>query len=486
MKYIDLSEAVEQPAPDETRARRFRVSCDKIEVILACLDVFVTFFASVFVAAIFQFLWFGVSSESTFNFATSACASLLYVYVVASCGFYRFPILLSPLQYLARTLVPCIIINLLVMSILFFLKSNPADISEWKIPFVVLPIPLLRLTRWFGKTMTTSMMRTKRLAGRSVVTLGEPEELLRLSKAAIFCYFGFKEVTRISIGANKGRLPNDALTELNRAIDAARKHGAEEIVVAVRWDRKELINTVRAHLRQLPLSVHLLPDQSIRSAFNERRAFTTNWTTLIVELQRAPLTPMEKNLKRALDIILASTVIVLLLPLLALTAIIIKLDSPGPIIFRQRRNGFNQKIFVIFKFRTMTVQEDGPTIKQARRSDDRVTRVGKILRRSSIDELPQLFNVLLGEMSLVGPRPHALAHDKQYKDQIEKYTLRDHVKPGLTGWAQINGLRGETEHLDQMAKRVEFDLWYINHWSIGLDLIILLRTCFEVLRKPGF
>jgi len=169
-----------------------------------------------------------------------------------------------------------------------------------------------------------------------------------------------------------------------------------------------------------------------------------------------------------------------------IAAIAIKLDSRGPIIFRQRRSGLNANEFVILKFRTMTVLEDGPVVTQACRDDLRVTRVGKFLRRSSIDELPQLFNVLRGDMSLVGPRPHALAHDDEYRVHIADYAFRHHVKPGMTGWAQVNGLRGETASFEQMAQRVKFDLWYISNWSLGLDLNILLRTSFEVFRDRAY
>jgi putative colanic acid biosynthesis UDP-glucose lipid carrier transferase len=155
-------------------------------------------------------------------------------------------------------------------------------------------------------------------------------------------------------------------------------------------------------------------------------------------------TAFKRAVKRALDIIVSVTAIVLLLPIFLLAAIAIKLDSPGPVIFRQWRSGFNAEEFVIFQFRTMTVLEDGPVVTQACRDDLRVTRIGKFLRGSSLDELPQLFNVLRGDMSLVGPRPHALAHDNEYKVHIADYAYRHHIKPGITRWAQVNGLRGET------------------------------------------
>ena len=196
-------------------------------------------------------------------------------------------------------------------------------------------------------------------------------------------------------------------------------------------------------------------------------------------------TVFERAIKRGVDIIVSMTAIAFFGPFFVIATIAIMLDSPGPIIFRQRRGGLNGKEFVIFKFRTMTVLEDGPVVTQVRADDLRVTRIGKLLRRSSIDELPQLFNVLRGDMSLVGPRPHALAHDDKYRVHITGYADRYHVVPGLTGWAQVNGLRGETASFAQMAERVKFDLWYISNWSLGLDLNILLRTGFSLLRT-GF
>jgi undecaprenyl-phosphate galactose phosphotransferase/putative colanic acid biosynthesis UDP-glucose lipid carrier transferase len=165
------------------------------------------------------------------------------------------------------------------------------------------------------------------------------------------------------------------------------------------------------------------------------------------------------------------------------TALFIKLDSRGPVFFQQKRNGFNDQAFNIFKFRTMHVLEDGAVVQQAIRNDPRVTRLGRWLRRSSIDELPQLFNVIRGEMSLVGPRPHAASHNSEYEKLIANYAFRHHVKPGLTGWAQINGWRGETRTIEQMERRVEHDLWYINNWSPLLDLRIILQTIVVALRQ---
>jgi putative colanic acid biosysnthesis UDP-glucose lipid carrier transferase len=210
-----------------------------------------------------------------------------------------------------------------------------------------------------------------------------------------------------------------------------------------------------------------------------------NFTSYFI-FERAGLNKFELSAKRVLDLFVALIAILLLWPILLIAAIAIKLDSKGPVIFKQRRNGLNGREFVVLKFRTMTVLEDGPNVTQASRGDRRITHVGKFLRRSSIDELPQLFNVVKGEMSLVGPRPHPVSLDNKYRSLIADYDCRFHVKPGLTGWAQINGLRGETATVQQMAQRVRADVWYINNCSVGLDIIILIRTCFEVLREGAY
>jgi exopolysaccharide biosynthesis polyprenyl glycosylphosphotransferase len=176
-----------------------------------------------------------------------------------------------------------------------------------------------------------------------------------------------------------------------------------------------------------------------------------------------------------MDIVMSSTALILLSPLLAVVAILVKLDGRGPVFFRQRRYGYNQETFWIVKFRTMRVMEDGPDLRQATRHDSRVTRFGRFLRRWNIDELPQLVNVIKGDMSLVGPRPHALSHNLEYEKKIWLYARRHNVKPGITGWAQVHGFRGETD-ATRMRKRVEYDIYYIENWSLWLDIVILART----------
>ena len=188
------------------------------------------------------------------------------------------------------------------------------------------------------------------------------------------------------------------------------------------------------------------------------------------------------NLKRLLDIVLGGALLAICLVPGLLIALLIRLDSPGPVLFRQQRIGYNGRPFRILKFRTMHVLEDGAQVIQARRRDPRVTRIGRMLRALSLDELPQLLNVLAGDMSLVGPRPHAAAHDVYYGELIRNYAYRRRVRPGITGWAQIHGARGETPKLSDMQTRIDLDAWYVDHGSLALDLMILARTPVEILR----
>jgi putative colanic acid biosynthesis UDP-glucose lipid carrier transferase len=202
---------------------------------------------------------------------------------------------------------------------------------------------------------------------------------------------------------------------------------------------------------------------------------------VLVPVWRRPLAGFPAVLKRAVDVCVSAVLLISLLPLMAIIAALIKLDSPGPVLFRQQRFGLAKKPFELYKFRSMHFRAGcDPAVPQARRHDPRVTRVGRFLRRTSLDELPQLFNVLSGEMSLVGPRPHAILHDEKYAQQIEGYSARHHVKPGITGWAQVHGWRGETETLEKMRQRVEYDIYYINHWSLLLDFRILFKTLAAV------
>lgn len=207
----------------------------------------------------------------------------------------------------------------------------------------------------------------------------------------------------------------------------------------------------------------------------------------VIRIMTRPLDTGQFVLKRMEDLMIAGLALLFLGPLLLLITLAIKLDSPGPVLFRQVRHGFNNRPFYVLKFRTMYhTKKVLSDLSQARRNDPRVTRLGALLRKSSLDELPQLFNVLRGDMSIVGPRPHAVEHNDMYAQQIDAYLARHRIKPGITGWAQVNGLRGETNTLDKMHKRVEYDLFYVDHWSLTFDLKIIIMTIPCLVRYTAY
>ena len=233
-------------------------------------------------------------------------------------------------------------------------------------------------------------------------------------------------------------------------------------------------------LSELPATVHVIPT-GMNDLWASARIADFGGT-VTVQVLRPPLTAFDLAIKRGFDICAAALGLIVLSPLLFIVALAIKLDSSGPVLFRQNRHGYNNEIIPVVKFRTMTVVEDGETattFKQAKANDSRVTRLGHMLRRSNIDELPQLLNVLRGDMSLIGPRPHPLALNAIFQERIAPFSRRHNVKPGITGWAQVNGFRGETDTVEKMQRRIEYDLYYIDNWSFMLDMKIVVMTVFS-------
>lgn len=249
----------------------------------------------------------------------------------------------------------------------------------------------------------------------------------------------------------------------------------DEIYLTLPLRAEERIKELLNELSDSTVTVKFIPDCFTFDLLHSR--FTDIGGIPIISVYDTPLNNLTNLfLKRAEDLILSIIILILISPILILISIAIKVSSKGPVFFKQKRYGLNGKEIMVWKFRSMTVMENDGPILQATKHDARITPLGEFLRRTSLDELPQFFNVITGRMSIVGPRPHAKAHNEEYRNLIQKYMLRHIVKPGITGWAQINGLRGETETLEKMEKRVQFDLYYIDNWSIGLDIKIILLT----------
>jgi putative colanic acid biosynthesis UDP-glucose lipid carrier transferase len=291
-----------------------------------------------------------------------------------------------------------------------------------------------------------------------------------------------EEPQQMDLTAVGRRVP--VLGNLEQLINDAREGRIDKIYITLALGQPHLCELVKG-LSDTTASVYLIPDMFMFELLHARSESINGLAS--ISIFDSPMDGAWSVVKRVEDIVLSSLILLMIALPLALIATAIKLTSPGPVLFRQRRYGLDGRPIMVWKFRSMSVQENGDNVRQATRNDIRITPLGAFLRRTSLDELPQFFNVLRGDMSIVGPRPHAVAHNEQYRKQVSGYMLRHKVKPGITGWAQINGWRGETDTLDKMQKRVEFDLEYIEHWSVWLDIKIILLTLFKgFLNKNAF
>lgn len=251
----------------------------------------------------------------------------------------------------------------------------------------------------------------------------------------------------------------------------------DQVWLAMPLSSADKMESISKQLEDSSVDVYFLPDAFARMLIDGE--MTDYGELSLINISRVRKFPLAGMVKRGFDFVFSLSVLLLVSPLLFLISVAIRLDSPGQVIFQQRRYGIDGQVIKIWKFRTMLVLEDGADVRQAQRNDPRVTRVGQFLRHTSLDELPQFFNVLQGRMSVVGPRPHPIAHNEEFRSQISGYMMRHKFKPGITGWAQVNGWRGETDTLDKMQKRIDYDLQYIRNWSIWFDIKIILMTLFK-------
>ncbi len=312
-----------------------------------------------------------------------------------------------------------------------------------------------------------------RVASRHIFLVGDEEMIRAFSER-----HAPHEVGLRIVGAAVLRPGDDTRADdLALAVASARVLRPDDVYILVPWGDRDRLEAAIDAFMGVPAAVHLAPERFL-DKFDDLHVIR-NGSVASLHLVRRPLSSSEVLAKRTLDVALAATALALLAPLFAALAVMIRREGPGPVFFMQRRYGFNQEPFRIYKFRSMSAMEDGRSVRQATAGDSRITRVGRFMRRTNIDELPQLLNVLRGEMSLVGPRPHAMAHDQAFEREVALYARRHNVRPGITGWAQVNGWRGETDTPEKVVGRVEHDLFYIDNWSLMLDLSIMVRTVFS-------
>jgi undecaprenyl-phosphate galactose phosphotransferase/putative colanic acid biosynthesis UDP-glucose lipid carrier transferase len=447
--------------------------------LVALSDGLLTILTSVLGGLLYHLAAFGAFPELDPYFAIGILAMLAYQLIAWNAGLYRITAWLEPQRNYGLILASWFGTFLFLTLFLFLLKLGSEVSRGAVVTFAGLALSALVAWRMAVGHWVRTGFEAGSIRGRRVMLIGTPGELATVKSRQRLLALGLTEVDRHALPHEEAEFECRCREVLEFAIDRSRDCQADEIILALPWGNIEQLTFVRECLRASPLPVRLLPDHFVRTIWQGTRSAGP----ALVEIQRAPLSRFEQAIKRMFDIVGAGAALLFFLPLLLVAPVLIKLDSTGPVIFRQRRMGFNGRVFAIFKFRTMRVMENGQKITQVRRRDPRVTRLGRFLRASSIDELPQLLNVLKGDMSLVGPRPHAIAHDDQYGALIGEYALRRNVKPGITGWAQVNGFRGETRHIELMRKRVELDLWYIDNWTAALDIQILLRTVVELLRR---
>jgi Undecaprenyl-phosphate glucose phosphotransferase len=410
---------------------------------------------------------------------SAALVSALFILLLKSQDHYRPTELMTFRRQMQMVATSWAGVFLLLAGIVFALKIGAALSRGSSLLFAGLGLVALGANRAIVKKLLSTGLAERRFVGRNVILVADRKDAFDRSLAERLETAGFNVMESFP-------LPRTGCTSASRkrlsasVIEHIRNSKIEEVVIGAHPTRWQELRALAAELRVLPFPISFVPTGPFAEMF--QRPHHDLGEIVSIELQRGVFSQLERSAKRCIDLVGAGITLLLLCPLLAAVAVAVKLDSPGPILFRQQRRGFNGQIFQICKFRTMTVLEDGFSAVQAKASDGRVTRIGKWLRRTSIDELPQLLNVLAGSMSLVGPRPHAVVHDSQFDVTVSNYAFRRRVKPGLTGWAQVHGCRGPTPTTASIERRVEYDLWYIDNWSVQLDLAILLQTPIEVFR----
>jgi Undecaprenyl-phosphate glucose phosphotransferase len=455
----------------------FSLPIQYVEPAVVAIDFILIVSLSVLTGLGYPLVFLNFTPDISPHLAIGVLAFSNFSAILSAKGAYQFHNLANFKRQMYDVPTIWTVVFLILLGVAFSLRIQEILSRGATFGFFIIGLSSLLFWRGILAHLLAKALENGAFAERKIIVIGESSRLLSSQVLPELQRCGYRPVNVFALSPDDlatAALPKTLAETIDRTIKAVRNDAIHDIFLMISWARGPWIDGIVDALNVLPIPVHLLADDDIaRFLYQRVHRVGSIWTA---ELKRTPLTRFEQIVKRTMDIIGASASLILLSPLMLMTAISIRLDSAGPVLFTQRRIGFNGRAFRIYKFRTMTVLEDGSKIRQATRDDPRVTRVGRLIRRASIDELPQLFNVLSGDMSLVGPRPHAAAHDSEYEQRIAAYAFRYHVKPGITGWAQVNGYRGETRTVDMMTSRIECDLWYINNWSIWRDIKIILRT----------
>lgn len=379
------------------------------------------------------------------------------------------------------------LIAFFILGWLGFMLKISANYSRGVIgSYFVLGAGGLLIARYSFLKFVGKMFNSGRLVLHRAIIVSDRGEEGMLDLRASLLDGGIEPVAHIHVGnlgadglVSPGQVAQ--IIDKIKAIDIGKQIDSVQMFLPL--DKVELIKEIYQRGREIPFPIRVFSKSAFGEIIRDPHAKFGDYVGF--QVQARPLTIWQRLVKRGIDIVGAMVGLALLSPLMAMVAVAIKLDDGGPVLFVQKRRGENGIAFSIFKFRTMRVADEGAKVVQAQRDDLRITRLGAMLRRTSIDELPQLINVLLGQMSLVGPRPHAVAHDQYYDRRVMDYVARQHVLPGITGWAQVNGCRGETKDICDMEARIILDVWYAQNWSLWLDLRIIFRTLKLVVSDPN-
>jgi len=416
-----------------------------------------------------------------FSFFT-VCAMVLFYFMARANGLYKSWRVTSLWKETEKVIVVWTCVVFLVLFVVFLMKLPDIHLRRVFVSWFV----LAQVTLIFWRVLVRFSLREYRSRGknyRTVVIAGAGDLGTRLARTILDApWMGYRIKGFYDDNKEAGSMPLPGsgirvLGDLDRMMDDARRERVDLVYIALPMRFEGKIRKVLKGLSNTAVSAYLAPDFLTFDILHARMVDMNGIPT--ISIYEDPFDSASGWLKRFEDVVVSSLILVMISPVMMAIAAAIKLTSPGPVFFKQRRYGARGDEIMVWKFRTMTVLEDGDVIRQASKNDARVTKVGAFLRRTSLDELPQFINVLQGTMSIVGPRPHATAHNEYYRNLIPGYMLRHKVKPGITGWAQINGYRGETDTLEKMEKRVEYDLRYIKNWSFWFDIKIIFATVFK-------
>ncbi|MGP9497509.1 undecaprenyl-phosphate glucose phosphotransferase [Halomonas sp. AOP43-D1-4] len=440
------------------------------KVIFPALDILIIFLCGV---GVYLLRFDTIALHERYVLALT-CISLIVVMVNSSTGSYKRWRVSSTIDLLSKLLFVWLAVGIVVTSIIYFADASERYSRLW-VGFTLLSSFMLAAIARVLVQFGLHSIRLRGGARRPIFLVGPGQNVLKVAKgmrAAAWEGHSIAGVERFHTVSP----PTD--NQLRNISDRISRSGAAEVWICAPLEMGETVHALFYALRNHTEDIRLIPDFKDMRLLNHRTSEMAGH--LAIDLSVSPINGMARFFKRAEDIVLGTLITLMILPVCAVIAVIIKMTSPGPVLFKQYRTGSSGKVFKVYKFRSMKIhKEKQGVVTQATKGDSRLTPIGAFLRKTSLDELPQFYNVLQGRMSIVGPRPHALAHNEYYKELVESYMRRHKVKPGITGWAQVNGLRGETDTLEKMQRRVEYDLWYVDNWSIWLDLKIIFMTVFK-------